>query len=122
MLCLRDSIRHDDPSLQQLLRAVEEAPALTALILAAWQVASVLTVHLVEAVLAARASRPLPWPCCPQCGGGLQSKGFATRQVMSLFGPIRWRRRVGPCPQGCAIPQVVPLDEALGAAASADQR
>ena len=33
---------------------------------------------------------------------------------MSLFGPIRWRRRVGRCPHGCAIPQVAPFDEALG--------
>ena len=114
MLCLHDSIRHDDPAMQCLLRAVEDAPSLTALILAAWQVARVLTVHLVEAVLAERASRPLPWPRCPQCGSCLRSKGFATRQVMSLFGPIRWRRRVGRCPHGCAMPQVAPLDETLG--------
>lgn len=33
---------------------------------------------------------------------------------MTLFGPIRWRRRVGRCPQGCAISQVAPFDEALG--------
>jgi hypothetical protein len=114
MLCLHDSIRDDDPSVQRLLRAVEDAPSLTALILAAWQVARALTVHLVEAVLAERARRPLAWPRCPQCGGVLRSKGFATRQVMSLFGPIRWQRRVGRCPHGCAIPQVAPLDETLG--------
>ena len=114
MLCLHDSIRHDDPSMQRLLSAVEDAPSLTALILAAWQVARVLTVHLVEAVLAERASRPTAWPPCPGCGGPLRSKGCAARQVTSLFGPIRWRRRIGRCPQGCAIPQVAPLDEALG--------
>jgi len=114
MLCLHDSIRHDDPAVQRLLRAVEDAPSLTAVLLAAWQVARVLTVHLVEAVLAERAHRPSAWPRCPQCGGSLRSKGFATRQVTSLFGPIRWRRRVGRCPHGCAIPQVAPLDEALG--------
>ena len=114
MLCLHDSIRHDDPALQRLLSAVEDAPSLTAVILAAWQVARVLTVHLVEAVLAERARRPSAWPRCPQCGVFLRSKGFATRQVTSLFGPIRWRRRVGRCPHGCAIPQVAPLDEALG--------
>jgi hypothetical protein len=114
MLCLYDSIRDDDPSMQHLLSAAEDAHSLTALILVAWQVARVLTVRLVEAVLAERARRPSPWPCCPACGGSLRSKGFATRQVTSLFGPIQWRRRVGRCPQGCAIPQVVPLDEALG--------
>jgi hypothetical protein len=114
MLCLYDSIRDDDPSMQCLLSAAEDAHSLTALILAAWQVARVLTVRLVEAVLAERARRPLPWPRCPACGVSLRSKGFATRQVTSLFGPIRWRRRVGRCPQGCAIPQVAPLDTALG--------
>jgi hypothetical protein len=34
--------------------------------------------------------------------------------MMSVVGLIRWQRRVGRCPQGCAIPQVAPLDEALG--------
>ena len=114
MLCLNDSIRDDDPSVQRLLNAVEDACSLPALILAAWQVARVLAVHLIEAVLAERARRPPSWPPCPVCGGPLRSKGFATRQVTSLCGPIRWRRRVGRCPQGCAIPQVAPLDDALG--------
>jgi hypothetical protein len=114
MLCLHDSIRDDDPSVQRLLSAAEDAHSLPALILAAWQVARVLTVRLVEAVLAERARRPLAWPRCPACGVSLRSKGFATRQVTSLFGPIRWRRRVGRCPQGCAIPQVAPFDEELG--------
>jgi hypothetical protein len=114
MLCLSNSIRDDDPSVQRLLRAVEDAPSLPALILAAWQVARVLAVHLVEAVLAERARRPTTWPSCPACGAPLQSKGFASRQMMSLCGPIRWQRRVGRCPQGCVIPQVAPLDEELG--------
>jgi hypothetical protein len=114
MLCLHDSIRDDDPDMQRLLRAVEDAPALPVLILAAWQVARVLAVHLVEAVLAERARRPTAWPPCPACGVSLRSKGFASRQMMSLCGPIRWQRRVGRCPKGCVIPQVAPLDDALG--------
>jgi hypothetical protein len=36
MLYLRDSIRDDDPALQRLLPAVEDALSLTALILATW--------------------------------------------------------------------------------------
>src|SRR4029434_741180 len=101
MLCLHDSIRHNDPAVQRLLSALEHAPYFAALILAAWQVARVLTVHLVEAVLAERAQHPKLWPCCPQCGAGLRSKGFAKRQITSLFGPIQWRRRIGRCPRGC---------------------
>ena len=114
MLCLHDSIRHDDPAVQRLLRAVEDAQTLTALILAAWQVARVLTVHLIETVLAERARRPTVWPPCPACGGALRSKGFAPRQITSRVGPIQWQRRVGRCPQGCTIPQVAPFDAALG--------
>ncbi len=114
MLCLHDSIRHNDPAVQRLLSAVEDAHSLSALILAAWQVARALTVHLVEAELAERARHPTTWPRCPLCGTGLHSKGFAKRQITSLFGPIQWRRRVGRCPHGCETPQVAPLDEALG--------
>jgi hypothetical protein len=36
MLCLSDSIRHDDASVQQLLSTIEEAQTLTQLILAVW--------------------------------------------------------------------------------------
>ena len=114
MLCLMDSIRDDDPSVQYLLRVLEDAGSLTALILAAWQVARVLAVQLVEIVLDERARQPSAWTLCPACGASVRSKGFATRQITSVLGVIRWQRRVGRCPQGCAIPQVAPLDEALG--------
>ena len=114
MLCLHDTIHDDDPAVQRFLSAVEDAHSLTVLILAAWQVARVLTIHLVEAVLAERSQHPTHWPRCPQCGTGLRSKGFAKRQITSLFGPIQWRRRVGRCPQGCETPQVAPLDDELG--------
>ena len=114
MLCLIDSIRDDDPSVQYLLRVLEDAGSLTALILAAWQVARVLAVQLVETVLDERARPPTAWPPCPACGASVRSKGFATRQLTSVLGTIRWQRRGGRCPQGCAIPQVAPLDEALG--------
>jgi hypothetical protein len=112
MLCLNDSIRHDDPSVQRLLSAVEEARARSTLVLAAWQGGRLLAVHLIEAVLAARARQPAAWPSCPRCAVPLRSKGFATRQLRSLCGPIQWRRRVGRCPQGCAIAQVAPWDDA----------
>jgi len=114
MLCLHDSIRDDDPDVQRLLRAMEASPSLTALLLVAWQVARILAVHLVEAVLAERARRPTAWPPCPACGASLRRKGFTPRPRMSLWGPIRWQRRMGRCPQGCAISPVAPCDAALG--------
>ena len=114
MLCLTDIIRDDDPSVQRLLHMMDTTCSLTALILAAWQVARVLALQVVEAILAARAREPTVWPPCPACGTLLQSKGFAPRQVLSVLGPIRWHRRVGRCPQGCPGSQGVPFDEALG--------
>ena len=106
MLCLIDSIRDDDPSVQYLLRVLEDASSLTALILAAWQVARVLAVQLVETVLDERARQPTVWPPCLACGAAVRSKGFVTRQITSVVGTIRWQRWVGRCPQGCALPQV----------------
>ena len=90
MLCLSNSIRDNDPSVQRFLSAVEEARTLTALILAAWPFTRGLFIHIVEVVLAERARCPSSWPRCPRCGVPLQSKGFTTRQVTSLFGPIQW--------------------------------
>jgi hypothetical protein len=114
MLCLSDSIRHDDPAVQPLLSTIEKAQTLAQLIIAVWPLARVLALHIIEHVLAERAQRPVTWPPCPCCGSALRRKGFATRQVTSLFGPLHWRRRVGRCPHGCAIPQVAPFDELLG--------
>jgi len=114
MLCLSDSIRHDDPAVQQLLCMIEEAHTLTQLLLAVWPLARVMAQHIVEYGLAERAQQPIAWPLCPTCGISLRSKGFAQRQLLSLVGPLRWRRRVGRCPHGCDIPQVAPFDETLG--------
>jgi hypothetical protein len=114
MLCLSDSIRDDDPSLQRLWNVVVETQTLTELLMAVWPLARLVTLHIVEAVLAERARRPTFWPRCPACGAWLESKGFVGRQSPSLFGVIRWQRRVGRCPEGCAIGQVAPLDAELG--------
>src|SRR4029434_11223199 len=65
MLCLHDSLRYDDPSVQRLLRAVEDTHTLTALILAVWSLARVLAIPLVEEVLAERARHTTLSPRCP---------------------------------------------------------
>jgi hypothetical protein len=116
MLCLSESIRPDDPILQQGLQSAYHAANLTELIVAAWALARVMAVQVVESVLKEWAGRPTSWPPCPNCGKTLHSKGLAKREVKSLLGVIRWRRRVGRCPEGCEIGQVAPLDEALGLA------
>jgi hypothetical protein len=114
MRCLSDSRRHDDPSVHQLLHTIEEAHTLSPLILAVGPLARVLARPIVESVLAERARRPIAWPPCPTCGTALRSQGLAQRELTRLWGPIRWRRRVGRCPHGCDIPQVAPLAEVLG--------
>jgi hypothetical protein len=57
MLCLTDIIRDQEPSLQPLLRAVDEAPTLTAMLVAVWPLARVLALQVVTAVLTERAGR-----------------------------------------------------------------
>ena len=67
MLCLMESIRQDEPAVQRLLHAVDEAHTLTEIILAVWPLARVLAMHIVEAVLAERALSPMFWPRYPTC-------------------------------------------------------
>jgi hypothetical protein len=114
MLCLSESIRHDDPRLQQGLQTAYHAANLTELILAAWALSRLIAVQVVESVLKEWAHSPTQWPSCPECGKRLHSKGLVKREVTSILGVIRWRRRVGRCPEGCEIGQVAPFDEALG--------
>ena len=51
MLCLTESIRPNDPSMQCVCRAAEDARARTELIVTAWKLARVLAVDIVEYVL-----------------------------------------------------------------------
>ena len=76
MLCLTDSIRHDDPSVQRLLSAVEDAVRLTELLLAVWQLARVVAVHLVEVVRAERARRPSAGRPAPRVGRRFAVRGL----------------------------------------------
>jgi hypothetical protein len=99
MSCLRDSIRQIEPSLQELVDAIENASTLTLLILSALRLARALAVRIVEEVLIERAQRPTQWSDCPKCGKRLHSKGFVSRQITSVIGVIRWKRRVGRCPK-----------------------
>jgi hypothetical protein len=114
MSCLRASISQVDGSWQELIVAIGDAPTLGAMMWAAWRLARVLAVKLVEEELVERAQRPTKWPTCQQCGAQLESKGFVERYLTGLIGTVRWARRVGRCPRGCKIGQVAPLDTELG--------
>ena len=114
MSCLRTSIPQVDSFLQEWVVAIEQASSLGAMMWAAWQLARVLAVRLVEEELKKRAQGPTEWPTCEVCGKQLESKGFVERTSRGLIGIVRWERRVGRCPARCKIGQVAPLDEELG--------
>ena len=59
MLCLSDSIRHDDPAVPPLLRTIDKAQTLAQQLIAAWPLARVLALHIVAHVLA----EPGPTAC-----------------------------------------------------------
>jgi hypothetical protein len=101
-----------------MLDEIEEATTLSLLIVAAWQLARVLAVRLVEDTLAQRVQVKTEWETCQKCGKRLQSKGFKPRQIKSIIGEIKWERRLGRCSNKCAIGQVAPLDKELGLASN----
>jgi len=116
MSYLMQIIREIDPSWQAMIEEIEKATTLSLILRAAWHLAYTLVVDLVESELTKRARQKTVWENCPRCGRRLQSKGFEPRQITSLLGIIRWRRRVGRCPQRCRIGQIAPLDKELGLA------
>jgi hypothetical protein len=109
-----ETIRETNPEWQAMLDEIVKATTFSLLIMAAWQLARVLAVRVVEETLTSRAQTKTEWERCEQCGQRLQSKGFKPRQIKSIIGVIKWERRLGRCPNKCAIGQVASLDEALG--------
>lgn len=108
------TIRQSNPECQVMFDELANATTLSLMIIIAWQLARTIAVILVEETLTDRAQAQTEWGVCEKCGKRLQSKGFAPRQIKSVIGIIKWRRRLGRCPDKCAIGQVAPLDEALG--------
>ena len=114
MFCLSQSIAQSDPSLQELIEKIRNTASLAMLILAALQLGRIMAVKVVEEILNERGQAATKWPLCSKCGTKLESKGLASREMLTLIGLIKWWRRRGGCPQGCQIGQVVPLDKELG--------
>jgi hypothetical protein len=114
MSCLKVSISPLDREVQALMETIEKVETLSEMMQLGWQLACGITIQVIEEVLAERAQRPTEWPECANCGRKLKSKGLVPRQLKSLIGIVRWNRRVGRCPKGCKVGQVVPLDTQLG--------
>ena len=118
MSCLINTIHETNPEWQTLLDELENATTLSLLIIAAWQLARLLAVRMVEEILTKRSQVKTEWERCEQCGKRLQSKGFKPCQIKSIIGDIKWKRRLGRCPNKCAIGQVAPLDKEMGLASN----
>ena len=102
--------------IHELLEKIGKTELLSEMIMLALELAKQIAVKAVETALAKRAQARCNWPQCPQCGAQIGNKDRQPRQIKSLIGVIHWRRKVGRCPNGCEIGQVVPLDQELGIA------
>ena len=116
MSSLMTNLQQALPSVQPQLDAVRQAPTLPRMILLAWQVGLAIAVLIVQDLLQERGRAQGEPPTCPQCHTRLESKGLRPRQVTTVLGIIRWKRRVFRCPHKCPIEQIAPLDTALGLA------
>lgn len=104
----------DDPEWTKLCRQLQSASQLSLIVLVAWQMGQWLAHRIVEEHLQHQAFEPTEWPNCRACGHRLESKGFVGRRLLTLVGPVSWRRRIGRCPQRCRGSSIAPLDTKLG--------
>lgn len=70
---------------------------LTTLVLSAWQMGLWVAKATVEQQLAERTQVAIPFGNCPVCRRPLMSKGFVSRQILTLVGLVRWKRRMSRC-------------------------
>ena len=103
-----------DPDWHQFNTRLKSATRLSTVVLIAWQIGLWMARALVTQQVSDRAQAPTRWGVCPQCGQRLRSKGLVSRQLLTLVGPIRFRRRIGRCPRGCHGSQRAPFDASLG--------
>lgn len=114
MSCLSHTIAQSDPSLQELMEKIRNARSLALLILAALQLGRIVAVKVAEEILNERGQAPDEGGVCSDCGRSLESKGLKRREMITLLGLVKWRRRVRGCPGRCTSGQVVGSDVALG--------
>ena len=99
--------------LESIRAELQEMPTLAMMVICVWKAIRPLAVALIEEELLRRAALPEVWPNCPHCGLPLHSKGFKLRQMHTLVGLVKWKRRVGRCPNKCRDAQIAPLDKRL---------
>jgi len=93
---------------------MEQAQGLCDLVSAVLVLMRKLGVLLAQEELTRRSQAHVDWPLCPHCESKLESRGRVRREIWTLLGLVAWFRKVGRCPNGCAVGHVAPLDDALG--------
>jgi len=102
-----------DEILDSIRTELKEMPTLAMIVMCVVKTIQPLAALLVEEEVKRRAKLPETWPQCPHCGKRLRSKGFEAREIRTLIGLVKWKRRVGRCPNKCQDAQVAPLDKDL---------
>lgn len=115
MPCLSVMLSEYDARLQAPVEDLHQATRLLEMVRAVWVLVRLVAVLVLEERLGSLAQQATVWPRCGECGRRLRSQGCRSRQLVTLFGELHWKRRVGRCPGGCQG-QVTPLDDALGLA------
>jgi len=100
--------------IKQICVELRECPTLVIMVMHVWRFIRQLGGMLLKQEIDRRARQPESWRKCPCCGYKLESKGFQKRQILTLFGLIKWERRIGRCSNRCHGSQEVPLDARLG--------
>jgi hypothetical protein len=113
MLALIEQLWPEDEIWRQYCQDLNQATALVSIVWVAWRMGLWIARALVEDHLNVRAQVPSPWSACRHCGRQLHSKGFEHRQMLTLVGWVKWRRRVGCCPNGCQGSRTIPFDQVL---------
>ncbi len=111
---LRDILLRYDATLHPAIDRLQHATPLVSLVMAAWLLTRSLAVRLLEEVLNQRGQAYDGGQQCPVCGTFMENKGFKARQMLTLVGWVRWRRRIRTCSPACGVGQIVPSDVALG--------
>lgn len=102
----------NDPFIETARAKLQEMPTLAMMVMCLLELVRSLAVRLLEEELQRRALATFIWPRCHNCGKKLHRYGFRDRKILTLFGWIHWKRRIGRCPSGCNG-ENAPLDKQL---------
>ena len=105
---------NQDSYFLELFSDIKNADTLSRVVLTSLMLGLAIARRVASDILNQRSQAENVRPLCPKCGRLLESKGMLPRSVISLIGPVNWKRRGWRCTKGCRIGQVTPFDKELG--------